>query len=386
MSNPTRRMLLNAFSMNCVSHIQQGLWTRSDTRQLEYASLSPWVDLAKTLEQGCFDSMFLADVLGTYDVYRGGAETSIANAMQIPINDPAMLIPAMAHATEHLGFAYTSSVLQMPPFTFARQASTLDHLTDGRVGWNVVTSYLRNAATNLGWPDLPAHDERYDRADEYLEVTYKLWEASWEDDAVLRDTARGLHADPAKVHPIHHQGPYYQVEGPHLCEPSPQRTPLLFQAGSSTRGRAFAARHAECVFFVESLKAVTGPASVVKDIRDQAVALGRSPDSIRFFQGLSPIVGATEAEARAKADDYLDSLSMEGMLAHISGSVGVDLSAIDLDAPLQSIESAAMRGWVKGIVEAEPDKTKTFRDLVRARTVDRFVIGAPEQIADVLEA
>jgi len=386
MSNPTRRMLLNAFSMNCVSHIQQGLWTRSDTRQLEYASLSPWVDLAKTLEQGCFDSMFLADVLGTYDVYRGGAETSIANAMQIPINDPAMLIPAMAHATEHLGFAYTSSVLQMPPFTFARQASTLDHLTDGRVGWNVVTSYLRNAATNLGWPDLPAHDERYDRADEYLEVTYKLWEASWEDDAVLRDTARGLHADPAKVHPIHHQGPYYQVEGPHLCEPSPQRTPLLFQAGSSTRGRAFAARHAECVFFVESLKAVTGPASVVKDIRDQAVALGRSPDSIRFFQGLSPIVGATEAEARAKADDYLDSLSMEGMLAHISGSVGVDLSAIDLDAPLQSIESAAMRGWVKGIVEAEPDKTKTFRDLVRARTVDRFVIGAPEQIADVLGA
>ena len=385
MPSVPRRMLLNAFSMNCVSHIQQGLWTRSDTRQLEYATLAPWVELAQILERGRFDSVFLADVMGTYDAYRGGAGTSIANALQIPVTAPAMLIPAMAHATEHLGFAYTSSVLQIPPFTFARQASTLDHLTGGRVGWNVVPSYLRNAATNLGWPDLPAHDERYDRADEYLDVTYKLWEASWEEGAVLRDTARGVHADPAKVHPLDHRGRYYEVEGPHLCEPSPQRTPLLFQAGSSTRGRAFAAQHAECVFFVESLKALSGPASVVRDIRSQAEGLGRDPDSIRFFQGLSPIVGATEAEARAKADDYLESLSMEGMLAHISGSIGVDLAAIDHDAPLQSIESAAMRGWVKGIVEAEPDKTKTFSDLIRARTGERLVIGAPEQVADVLE-
>lgn len=382
---PPRRMLLNAFTMNCVSHIQQGLWTRPDTRQLEYTGLAPWIELAELLERGCFDSMFLADVMGTYDVFRGSADTSVVEGMQVPINDPALLIPAMAHATEHLGFAYTSSVLQMPPFTFARQASTLDHLTGGRVGWNVVTSYLRNAATNLGLSDLPAHDERYDQADEYLDVAYKLWEGSWEDDAVIRDTVNGIHADPRKVHPIHHQGRHYSVEGPHLCEPSPQRTPLLFQAGSSTRGRTFAARHAECVFFVESLKAVKGPASVVRDIRDQAASFGRDPQSVRFFQGLSPVVAGTESEAKAKADDYLESLSMDGALAHISGSVGVDLSVVDLDTPLQSIESSAMRGWVKGIVEAEPDKTKTFRDLIRARTIERFLIGSPEQVADVLE-
>lgn len=381
-----RRMLLNAFSMNCVSHIQQGLWTRPETRQLEYASLDPWVELARLLERGCFDALFLADVVGTYDVFRGGAETSIREAMQIPINDPAMLIPAMAQATEHLGFAYTSSVLQMPPFTFARQASTLDHLTAGRVGWNVVTSYLRNAGANLGFGGLPDHDERYDRADEYLEVVYKLWENSWEDDAVLRDTVRGIHADPKKIHAINHRGKYYEVEGPHLCEPSPQRTPLLFQAGSSTRGRTFAARHAECVFFVESLKALTGPASVVKDIRAQAVDFGRDPDDIKFFQGLSPVVGSTEAEAKAKAADYIEGLSMEGALAHISGSIGIDLGDINLDEPLDSIESGAMRGWVKGIVEAEPDKTKTFRDLVRARTIERFLIGTPEQVADELSA
>ncbi|MGK0172186.1 MAG: FMN-dependent oxidoreductase (nitrilotriacetate monooxygenase family) [Gammaproteobacteria bacterium] len=380
-----RRMLLNAFSMNCISHIQQGLWTRPETRQLEYASLDPWVELAKILEKGCFDAIFLADVVGTYDVFRGDARTSIAEAMQIPINDPAMLISAMAHATEHLGFAYTSSVLQSPPFTFARQASTLDHLTKGRVGWNVVTSYLRNAGSNLGFGGLPGHDERYARADEYLDVVYKLWEGSWEDDAVLRDTVRGIHADPDKIHAINHQGKYYDVEGPHLCEPSPQRTPLLFQAGSSTRGRTFAAQHAECVFIVESLAALNGPASVIRDIREQATKLGRRPDDIRFFQGLSPVVGATEAQARAKADEYIEGLSMDGALAHISGSIGVDLSDVSLDAPLSSMKSGAMRGWIKGIVEAEPDKTKTFRDLVRARTIERFLIGTPEQIADELE-
>ena len=203
--------------------------------------------------------------------------------MQVPVNDPAMLIPAMAAVTEHLGFAYTSSVLQMPPFTFARQISTLDHLTGGRVGWNIVASYLRNAATNLGLDELPSHNARYDRADEYLDVAYKLWEGSWEDGAVLRDTANRRYADPSRIHAINHVGQHYRVEGPHLSEPSPQRTPLLFQAGSSTRGRAFAARHAECVFLIESLAAVRGPASVVRDIRAQAASLGRDPDGIRFF-------------------------------------------------------------------------------------------------------
>ena len=141
-----RRMLLNAFHMNCVSHIQQGLWVRDDTRQLDYTQFEPWVELAQILEKGCFDALFLADVMGLYDTYRGSAATSIIEAMQVPVNDPALLIPAMAYVTEHLGFAFTSSVLQTPPFTFARQLSTLDHLTRGRVAWNIVTSYLPNAA------------------------------------------------------------------------------------------------------------------------------------------------------------------------------------------------------------------------------------------------
>jgi len=383
---PPRRLLLNAFHMNCVSHIQQGLWVRDDTRQLEYTRLDPWVELAQILEKGCFDALFLADVVGVYNTYRGGPETSIVEAMQIPVNDPALLIPAMAHVTEHLGFAFTSSVLQTHPFTFARQVSTLDHLTQGRVAWNVVTSYLPNAGASLGLGGLPTHDERYDRADEYLEVTYKLWEGSWEDDAVLRDTQRGIYADPAKIHPIHHVGKHYEVAGPHLSEPSPQRTPLLFQAGSSTRGRQFAAKHAECVFIVASRQSLRGAASVIGDIRSQAVRWGRHPGDILFFQGLSPVVGGTEAEAKAKEAEYLEQFSTEGALAHLSGSIGVDLSAIDLDRPLETLDSQAMRGSIKGLIESAPDQTQTFRDLTRSRLAGQFLTGAPEQIADALQA
>ena len=383
---PQKRIHLNAFSMNCVSHIQHGLWTRPDTRQLEFNRLEPWIELAQLLEKGGFDALFLADVIGTYDNYRGSAETSIAEAMQIPVNDPMMLIPAMAHATKHLGFAFTSSVLQALPFTFARQASTLDHLTQGRLAWNVVTSYLPNAGTNLGYDGLPPHDERYARAEEYLDVTYKLWEGSWEDDAVLSDTARGIYADPAKIHPINHSGKYYQVAGPHLCEPSPQRTPLLFQAGSSDRGREFAAKHAECVFIYASLRNLRDTTSIIEDIRARAVRQGRQGEDILFFQGVTPVVGGTEAAAKAKEAEYIEQGSVEGGIAHMSGTIGVDLGVIDLDVPLDSLEINAMQGIIKGLIDSAPDKSLTFRDLVRKRSSGRFLTGTPEQIADTFEA
>ncbi|WP_256868263.1 LLM class flavin-dependent oxidoreductase [Candidatus Entotheonella palauensis] len=379
-------MLLNAFHMNCVSHIQHGMWVRDDTRQLEYTQLEPWVELAQILEKGRFDALFLADVIGLYDTYRGGPETSLLEGMQVPVNDPALLISAMAHVTENLGFAFTSSVLQTHPFTFARQISTLDHLTRGRVAWNVVTSYLSNAAASLGLGGLPTHDERYDRADEYLDVTYKLWEGSWEDDAVLRDTKRRMYADPAKVHPINHVGKHYEVAGPHLCEPSPQRTPLLFQAGSSTRGREFAAKHAECVFIVTSRASLSGTASIVKDIRAQAVRQGRRPEDVRFFQGLTPVVGGTEAEAKAKEAAYIEQANFEGSLAHMSGSIGVDLGTINLDQPLATFDFQSVRGSVKGLIESSPDKSATFRDLIRSRMLRQFLTGTPEQVADELQA
>lgn len=372
--------------MNCVSHIQHGLWVRNDTRQLEYTSLDPWIELARLLERGRFDALFLADVVGVYDTYRGGAQTSIEEALQIPANDPMLLIPAMAHATKELGFAFTSSVLQAHPFTFARQISTLDHLTAGRIAWNIVTSYLPNAGANLGQGGLIPHDDRYDRADEYLEVTYKLWEGSWEDGAVLRDRDRRRYSDPERIHPIDHAGKYYEVAGPHLCEPSSQRTPLLFQAGSSDRGREFAAKHAECIFLVTSRRSLRSRASIVDDIRARARRYGRRPEDLRFFQGLSPVVGGTEAEAKARETEYLEQLSSEASLAHLSGSIGVDLAAMDPDRPLESFDSEAMQGVVKGLIESAPDRSRTFRDLAKAQLAGQFLSGTPEQIADALES
>ena len=377
---PRKRLLFNAFSMNCVSHIHHGLWGRADTRQLEYNRLEPWVELARLLESAHFDALFLADVIGVYDVYKAGPETSIREGMQIPVNDPSLLIPAMAHATEHLGFAWTGSVLADHPFSFARRASTLDHLTGGRAAWNIVTSYLPSAARNLGYDDLPRHDDRYDRGDDYLDVLYKLWEGSWEEDAVVRDRSRGVYADPAKVHRIDHEGPYYTVPGPHLAEPSPQRTPLLFQAGSSDRGREFAAKHAECMFIIGG-----GREALVRDVRARAAAYGRAPDDVKFVQGVSLVIGGTEAEARAKADDLMQTLSVEAGLAHMSGHLGADLGDIDPERPISDFDFNGVLGFLKSYAATAPDKTLTFGDLARKQLSGQWMVGSEEQIAERLE-
>jgi long-chain alkane monooxygenase len=234
-----KRILFNAFHMNCVVHQSPGLWVRPEDQMARYTELETWVELARLLERGCFDALFLADVVGIYDVYRDSRDAALTQAAQAPLNDPALLIPAMAYATKHLGFAFTSSILQYHPYIFARLVSTLDHLTKGRIAWNIVTTYLESAARGLGLPGLLPHDERYDAADDYIELCYKLWEGSWQDDAVVKNRQLGIYADPRKVREIHHDGKYYRGHGCHMSEPSPQRTPVLYQAGGSPRGRAF---------------------------------------------------------------------------------------------------------------------------------------------------
>lgn len=233
-----------------------------------------------------------------------------------------VLISALAAATEHLGLVATSSVQTEHPFVHARRFSTLDHITRGRVGWNIVTSTRRSEARNLGLDDAAPHAERYAAAEEYAEVVYKLWERSWADGAVIRDRAAGRYSDETKVHAIDHEGPGYRVAGPHLAEPSPQRTPVLFQAGSSETGRTFAARHAEGTFI--AAHDPHSAAEVTADIRRRAVAQGRRPDDILFIQGLTFVVGATDDEAKRKSAEIDEWLSDEAMLAHMSGTIGVD--------------------------------------------------------------
>lgn len=219
-----KQILLNAFSMNCVGHINHGLWTHPRDRSSDYRKLRHWTELARLLERGLFDGLFIADILGVYDVYQGGIEVTAREAVQLPVNDPLMLVSAMAGVTEHLGFGVTANLTYEAPYPFARRLSTLDHLSDGRIGWNIVTGYLESAAKAMGQSAQIEHDRRYDRADEYLEVLYKLWEGSWEDDAVLADRQRRVYARPEKIHKVRHHGEFYQVEGYHLAEPSPQRT------------------------------------------------------------------------------------------------------------------------------------------------------------------
>jgi FMN-dependent oxidoreductase (nitrilotriacetate monooxygenase family) len=244
-----KQIRLNAFNMNCVGHIHHGLWKHPRDNSIDYNKPQYWTELAQLLERGLFDAVFLADIIGVYDVLGDGIEVTAKEAVQLPVNDPTYVVPIMAQATRHLGFGVTANLTYEHPYLFARRMATLDHLSGGRVGWNIVTGYLDSAARAVGLKQQIDHDDRYDRGDDFLDAFYKLLEGSWEDGAVLADRARGMYADPARIHRVHHDGPFYRIDGVYnLTEPSPQRTPVLFQAGASQRGNQFAARHAECVF------------------------------------------------------------------------------------------------------------------------------------------
>ncbi|WP_020141392.1 LLM class flavin-dependent oxidoreductase [Streptomyces sp. 351MFTsu5.1] len=373
-----QQIRVTAFAMNTPTHLSPGTWRHPDSQGRRYKDLSYWTDLARTLERGLFDGLFIADVLGAYDVYGGAPDAALRGGAQVPVNDPMMLVSAIAHVTEHLGIAVTGSTSYEHPYPFARRMSTLDHLTGGRVAWNVVTSYLDSAARNLGLDRQTGHDERYDIADEYLEVVYKLWEGSWEDDAVRADD---VYADPAKIHPIAHEGRWFKVPGIHLCEPSPQRTPFLFQAGTSERGKEFAARHAEAVF-------ATAPEASrlrkqVDDIRARAAAAGREPRDIKVFSGCTVITADTDTEARARYDDYKSWIDSDGMLALFSGWLGFDLSPYRPDDPVHVVPNHA----VQSIAESLGQGDWTVRDILEKLGLGHppVLVGSPRKVADGIQ-
>lgn len=378
----TEPLLFNAFLMNTASHIHHGQWRHPEARQHEFNGLSLWTDLARTLEEGLFDAMFFADVTGLYGPAGGQYADNVTEGLQIPSNDPAVLLGALAAVTKDIGLAYTSNVMQNHPFNFARQVSTLDHLSGGRVAWNIVTSTQENAARNFGLPALVEHDARYDWADEYLEVAYKLWEGSWDEGAVLVDKVGGRHADPSRIHKINHVGPRYSVEGPHLPAPSPQRTPLLFQAGGSERGIRFAAKHAEAVFIGPPDPA--GARQHTSTARAAAIEAGRRGEDIKFFQGLSFIVGSTHAEVDRQRADLEEYSSVTGYLTHSSLGILPDGSRLPEDTELRDIPNNGGQGFVDWLRRANPDREPTLADLARNRIQRGIVAGTPDEIADQL--
>ena len=382
-----RQIRFNAFDMNCVAHQSSGMWRHPDDQSWRYKDLKYWTELAKLLEAGNFDGIFIADVLGTYDVYGGSNEAAIRHGAQVPVNDPILLVSAMALVTENLGFGITAGTSYEHPYPFARRMSTLDHLTNGRVGWNVVTGYLPSAARNMGHDDQLEHDDRYDVADEYLEVLYKLWEGSWEDDAVIRDRESGVFTDPTKVHEIGHKGKNFTVPGIHLSEPSTQRTPVIYQAGASPRGIAFAAGNAEAIFVASSTKA--GLKATVGRIRDALESAGRDRYSAKIYTLLTIITDETHEKAVAKHADYLTYASEEGALVFMSGWMGIDLSQYDLDEPIGNVKSNAIQSTVANFQEANADGSEwKVRDIAKLGAIGGlgpFIVGSGEEIADQLQ-
>ena len=378
-----KELRLNAFAMNCVGHQAQGLWRHPRDKSADYRSLDHWVELAKLLERGKFDALFLADVLGVYDVYGGNTDTALREAVQVPVNDPLLIIPPMAYATEHLGFAVTCNLSHEPPLPFARRMSTLDHLTDGRIGWNVVTGYLDSGARGVGRDKQVSHDVRYDIAQEFMDIQYGLWEGSWEEGAVRRDRAEGVFTDPAKVHRVTHEGEYFRIDSVHLCEPSPQRTPVIYQAGSSAKGTAFAARHAECVFIGGNT-----PSKMAEDVaklRDLAVEFGRARSDILVFAMATVVTAATDEEAEAKFVDYQAYVSQPGTLALMSGWAGVDLSKPD-QAKASAASSNAIQSVAASVASGAPQAGRRVGRPVGLGGGGPAIVGGPKRVADELEA
>lgn len=374
-----RQIRLNAFDMACIGHIQQGLWTHPRDTSSAYTSLHRWVEHARLLERGLFDGLFLADILGVYDVYGGSPAPSLRGAVQIPLIDPLALVPAMAHATTHLGFGVTCNLAYESPFAFARRIATLDHLTNGRIGWNIVTGYLDSAARAMGYSAQMAHDDRYDLADEFMAAVYALWEGGWRDDAVVRDRLTGVYTDPSRVRTVHHHGKQFRIDAVPVWEPSPQRTPVLYQAGASDRGRRFAASHAECVFVNASTPG--NVRRVVADLR------ARSPSRpILAFVGATVVTGRTEHEARDLLHSYRRHASVDGALAHAAASLGIDFARFGMDEPVDARGSQAIQSNIEAMA-ARLGQGWTKRALIDSLILGSRqppIVGSPEQVADAM--
>ena len=375
-----KEIRLSALEQGNPSFQAFGLWTHPRDRAGDYLKLSYWTGYAKMLERGLFDNFFLADVYGFPDVYKGSADAALRNGSQAPSLDPSIIVAAMAGATESLCYTMTGSASYEQPYSFARRICTLDHITDGRLGWNIVTSYLRSGALAMGRPKLSEHDLRYEMAEELLEGVYRLWEESWAEGALQKNKETRIYADPALIKPIDFQGQYHQFKAIGAVEPSPQRTPVLFQAGGSDRGRRFAGTHAEGVYLngtkPELVKAQVGR------IRAAAAEAGRDPSSLKFFAGVSVFVDDTEALAKERYQEYKKYSSFEGLISTMSGIMGIDLSRYPLDEPIAYEKNDANQSALEMFTR---NNQWTLREVIDQKALcgtNVAMIGTPGQIAE----
>ncbi len=344
-----------------------------------------YCDMLRVLERGRFDLLIIEDTLMVPDIYQASMETYLKYAMFAPKHDPLPLVPLLAAASKHIGIVPTLSTTFYPPFLLARLLATLDHLSDGRLGWNIVTSTSQLSARNFGMDALPPHDTRYDRADEYVELCCQLWN-SWEQGAVVMDEQAGVFADHTKVHRVDFEGEFYRSRGPLNVVASPQGRPVFVQAGGSPRGRAFAARHAEVV--IASSHTVPQMKQYYIDVKSNMEAFDRKPDSCKVLFICVPVIVDSEDDAKAwKARAAADANeSIHRTLAAMSNMLGVDLAKLDLDEPLPVITTEGNQSLLAGYYKESP--VPTLREIAGrgngAWAID--MIGTAEKVADVMEA
>lgn len=359
------------------SNMVQSGWAHPDDRHaLGLYDPKYWCDVARTLERGCFDGIFFADTLSTnsqdpQDVADGG----------LPRADPLMLVVLMSQVTKYLGFGATLTTVGTPPYLAVRRLGTVDNLTDGRLAWNVVTSYLENDFKALGL-ERTEHDLRYDQAEEYMEIAYQLWDA-FPADAVINDKDGKRTIDPDRVKPVRYQGQYYNCDSLPVVPCSRQGRPLIFQAGASGRGMRFAAAHADAVFALQPHVAMK---SYAENTLAAARAIGRP--NPRVFFGVQPFIGSTLAEAEQQVEMLKSQISLDLALVRLGAILGRDFSGDDPDQPMEISETQASQGWMTAVENLTRDRRPTLRDMALDLAVSPMcqrIVGTAEQVADTLE-
>ncbi|MFD4522556.1 LLM class flavin-dependent oxidoreductase [Streptomyces sp. NPDC058470] len=374
-----RQLHLNAFLMNTGHH--EASWRLPESDPYASVDLGHYVNLARIAERGTFDSLFLAD---------GPVLFNSVGQRPSGTLEPITLLTAIATATQHIGLIATASTSYNSPYNLSRRFASLDHLSGGRAGWNIVTTAGAEAARNFGLDDEPAHATRYERAAEFLEVALKLWD-SWEDDLVVGDKATGVWGDERKLHPPRHKGTYFSVEGALNVPRTPQGYPLLVQAGSSDDGRRFAARYAEAVFTAQ--QTLKDAQDFYADLKSRTGKAGRDPDHIKILPGIVPVIGSTEAEARAHERVLEDHIVYEHGLYRLEHLLHLEPGTLQLDAqlpadlpPESAIEGAKSRYTL--VVELARRERLTVRELIGRLGGGRGHLtftGTPEQVADAIE-
>lgn len=371
-------LILNAVVLGVGMH--PGAWRYRRDEAFSSLGLPFYRELGRTAEAGCLHALFLADTLAV-----GEENFERPNLGAV---DPLLALAAIADATTHLGLVGTASTTYNEPFSLARRVSTLDHLSGGRAGWNVVTTFVPDVAANFGDAPLPAPASRYARAEEFVDVVRALWQ-SWSPRALVGDKAAGVFVDAAQVHVIDHRGEHFSVRGPATLPPSPQGSPVLFEAGSSEAGRALAARTADAVFTAQNTLA--GAQAFRADIRARARAFGRDPDRVAVLPGLLAVLGGTEAQARERKRE-LDALAGDAELRKLALRVGVPVDALELDKPLPfdairaNTAFKGSEGFRRAALELGLQENLTVREILYRNGGGHLqVVGTPEQVAATIE-